>query len=590
VTQHPVPAIAIGVVQHVIVEPVSQGRLRRRGWPDGLSPVVVLGLVIYLLAAVATVANGPIRRALPSGDSAIGVSPVLYPIALVVAVVLTTLLTTAALRAPLLLRVAGLVAPTTLWFSIANYANAPVNPLVPVIALLVLVALVVWRARTPFAWWEFTVVLAVIGATTLWLTWEITIPAVRGGYLDSGLAALVVLFAVGVFAVPVTVSAGAAVSEVAFTTALWLPELLSRHLRPQTVRWCVAALAVVALVVVGWRWAGGVLPLRARTVSLLVALVVLLVSWAVWRALDAWFDRSPAGSPEWGPFVPDTWPEHLLPGFRGTTLAVAVVMSAPFMINIIWSRAEYGLQSSLAVLDIHYVPLSLQDRLGLGWLGTSFTDGLWPALLLCVVLTVINVRQRRRGAAELVAIMGLLALLKALAAAGVWFTAIGMDDFALAGLLVVLAVLLVRVVRSAHGSRSLGAQQWEDLAAALLLAVAVGARDVLADPLSLVFGTIGGGLVFLGLAWTLLTGAEDANGHSRRFPQPARVLAVVAYLSTAAALTAFDSLAVDFQVDLERFALNGAEICGTALVVAGLWSVLLSRRPDAPPLLPVAGR
>lgn len=571
-----VVAVVAELVRHVVIDPVTGGRIRRRGWPSGLAVPVVIGLAIYLASAVVAVFGASLRAGLTPGTSALGVSPVVLPVAAFVVTLVVALLTTAGIHAPWPLRIAGLAAPAVLWLSIANYANRPVWLVVPLLAWLSLVGLTAARARRPYVWWEFPAVVAVVGAVTVWLSRVVTAESLRIGAVDAGLQVVLLVMSVGIFAIAFTITAGAALTEVALITALWTVELVGREVGDARLRVTVLVGLGLALGLTAMVWSWSVVPPIPHLTSLLAALVVLGVTYGCWVLADRSFDAA-AASPRWGPFVTDTGPEHLLPTFRAVGVWIAIAASAPYLVNWIWVRTEFGLQATLQSVGVDYAPQSLGQRLGLqAWFASPVSGGLWPAVAVCVVLAIGFWRRRHRGAAELVVLILVLTLVRALAGSGVWFAAVSLLDLSLAVLLVVAVVAL----RWWATGRLVGSRI-EAVGIAVMLAVAIATRELLADPVGWVFSTVGGGLVILGLAWTLLTDADLANGDSRRFPRPARVLAMISYLATAALIAAFDALAADFQIDLEQYVRFGGDVFGSALLIAGIWSVLTADRRRA---------
>lgn len=566
-------AVIRGLVVQVIVEPVRTGRLRSDGWPPGLRPVIAVGIGIYALGGVVSLGGRWLRQWLPPGDSAFGISPSLFEVTLLLAVVLASLVITASLHGPWALRVVGLLVPTVLWLTLASMADQVTDLLWPAGSLAVLIIFAGWRWRRDVAWWEFAVVLGIVGLGTLCTRWMIISPAIERGYFDYGIQVVLVIMSVAVFAIPFTITAGAAVSEVALGTATWLVELVSRQISVRALHTLVIIGVVVAWLVLAWRWSTSILPGLAHAMMVVISAVAVLFSLAGWLAVDSLIDRRDRLRGQ----APGETRVHQLPEqFRPLGFWLAIVLAGPFMLNWIWSRGESGLRPILTALGLSYRPGNLQTRLGLDdVLGDVFGSGFVVATVLSGVIAAVAIRRRTRGTAELAVVITVLCAVRAAGELGLPYTEITLDDLALVAVAVTTIVYL-------HGllSRRLTPTRIEAIAGSLLLSIAVTGRDVFADPLAWILGSSGGALVVIGLVWSFLTGAEDANGDSPRFPRPSRALAIVAYLALAMLIAAFDGVAVTFAIDLERFVLIGADVFGTALIITGLWALLSVGRSE----------
>jgi hypothetical protein len=114
------------------------------------------------------------------------------------------------------------------------------------------------------------------------------------------------------------------------------------------------------------------------------------------------------------------------------------------------------------------------------------------------------------------------------------------------------------------------------LAGALTLCALFSGRDFISDPVGAVLGFSGAALVLFGLVWDLLTGSAWANGESRRFARPTRVLLVLANSVTTMSVLAFAALVRDGSttIYLDPYAELGDLVFGTALLAAGVVAVL----------------
>lgn len=566
----------------VLVDPVRSGRLRGDGWPRGVRPLVGIGLAVYLVTVGLALVAGPLRRALPPGDAAFGIPPGLFGIMIMITLALLPLLCAASLHAPWYLRLVGLLAPIVLALGFARMADRPDQLLWPGLALAALIVFSCWRWFGRWAWWEYVVLLALVGAGTIASLWLLVRPALARGTVDVGFESVMVLMAVGVFALPFTVVSGAALAEVALSSASWLVELVSRRISPRALTVLVALLVPAALIMVAVRWSTSIVPPLPKLIGLSFGGAVVGLTWFGWLLVDLLIDRRElaAGRAAAG----DTRLAQLPAPFRTLTLVLGSAVVAPFMINWVWARAEYGLAPLLREAGIAYLPGNLTDRLGLPNL--ALPAGFALATTAGLVLAGVAVHRRQRGLAELAAVGALLCLVRLLITVEVPFLTVTLDDLAAVVIMVTVIIAAGWVVR-----RRLSPVRAEAVALALVLGLAITVRELIADPLGWLLGGTGGALMIIGLVWGLLTGAAEANEDSPRFPRPARALALIGYFATAMAITAFDQLAVTFAVDLDRFALVGSDLLGTALLLTGLWAVIAAARrreeilePTPPPV------
>ncbi len=554
--------------RRVLVDPVRSGRLRGRGWPNGLRPAIGIGLGLYVLAVVLALVAVPVRRALPPGDSAFGISPQLFPIMIMLTLVLLSLICAASLHAPWYLRLVGLLAPTVFTLGFARFADRPDQLLWPAVALLALIGFSGWRWTRRYAWWEFPALLLLTGAGTLGLLWAVIRPALNRGSLDVSFETVVALMAVGVFALPFTVVSGAALAEVALSSASWLVELISRRISLRALGVLVGLLVPVSVLIIAVRWWTTIVPPLPKLIGLSLGGAVVGLTWFGWLVVDSLMDRRERSA---GLLAGDTRLAQLPAPFRTLSLGLGVALVAPFMINWCWSRAEWGLWPVLHAAGLDYRPGALTERLG--WSGDPLTAGFALTLVVGLVITAVAVRRRRRGLAELAIVASVLCLIRLLTMLEVPFVAVSLDDLATVVIMVTVVATLGWAVR-----RRLTPVRLEAVALALVLGLAVALRELVADPLGWLLGSTGGALMIIGLVWGLLTGGAEANRDSPRFPRPARALALIGYFAIAMVITAFDQLAVTFAVDLDRFTLVGSDLLGTGLLLTGLWAVIGAAR------------
>ncbi|WP_420110605.1 hypothetical protein, partial [Pseudactinotalea sp.] len=269
--------------------------------------------------------------------------------------------------------------------------------------------------------------------------------------------------------------------------------------------------------------------------------------------------------------------------FQPLAVAVGIALALPHAANTIWANLERGLRLPLGALGIDYVPTDLAVRLAPSAVGITglLAAGTAAAITMCTVVTVRAVRAGRRGQAELALLVGLFCTISGLEVVGVPFLAADLDTLATGTLIIVTIVAGTWTIR-----RQVTIARLHAIGVALLLAGAISARDLLADPLGWLLGSAGGALLVIGLVWNLLTNADPANGDSPRFPRASRTLVVVGYLTAAMLVAASDALAVSFAVDLDRFVQLGADVIGTALLATATWAVLATGQRDAPTVEP----
>lgn len=166
--------------QGLITAPVRNGRLRDTGWPVGLRPVVVVGIIAFCLAVALILMAPAIRAASPLsvtvGSTVLALPRLVLPtifwlVILSIALVQTAALHVRARTAFVLTLMSALVLLFlgALDLGADGEGGVAVTPgkIVSVLAVAALVALLLARRRRGFAWWEFPVVLTIIAATAV---------------------------------------------------------------------------------------------------------------------------------------------------------------------------------------------------------------------------------------------------------------------------------------------------------------------------------------------------------------------------------------------------------------------------------------
>ncbi len=565
--------ILVEVLRRVLVDPVRTGRLRRTDWPSGLTTIVLIGLTAYVLALAAAVLAGPLRDRLPH-DSTDGFPPALLPAMIMLVAVVVALGVTGCLHAPWSLRLVGLLLPLVLGIGISSWSLRWWSVLVQLGCWLVLVAFAVWRWRRSFAWWEFVVVQALIGTAVIIASWLGVRRALDGQYLDVTAVTLVLLASVAVFALPTTLAAGMALSELAFTTSLWVVETVSVRVPGGVTRLLTALLALITLLSTGWVWWRAALPIRPHLLTAAFTAAVLAATGLAWIVADRLADRRGSGS---------TRLHQLVPEARTVSIGISVLIALPVMVSAMVLVGQLGLRVPAEALGWSTL---VNGVIGFPEVSNGVLRGSGSILAgaVAVPLGLLAAARDRRGIAELTMVIAVLSVVRGLGQLGLLPVTLSLDDLSAVAVLLTLALVGVWAVRGRLTDRRV-----EAVAVGLAISLAVSHRELLADPLSLVLGGTGGVLLAFGLVWALLTGAADANDDSDRFPRPARALLVVAGLALTMTVYAFNQLVVTGPIDLDGFVREGADVLGTGLLLAGLWAVLGAAARDEEVKEPVTG-
>lgn len=558
-----VRAFVRGVAVQTVVTSVREGRIRDTGWPYGLRAVVLLGYVAFGLAAVLVVASTAIRRhavlaptaTLPSGlpEPAVWMLATLFSFGL-------SLLLVAGLRSPWWLRLLALLvvlAALAGWaLRTPGTAGSVVWPLLVLALLAGLVVLVVLRARRPFSWWELGVAWALVGT-------GLVVGLVENRY-SVGLGADQVPItlqylaqSLGFVVIPTAMLAGAAAAEV----CVRLTVAATRQAQRLARRWVPFAVLGVVVAVrgvqVGLQLAG-LDPVTQGGDVLVASLVLVGLLAGVGVALLAVARRRGAR--------PD------VEGLGDELTGVALPVGAALVLVILPVQLLAGVIPVLGLLAS-----------GDGFLG----GGVDPAALVArlvdpvralvgLVVIALGFRAARQGRATRALLLGtvgvlLLMLARTLVQGPEARAGVDPDVLNLVATAVVVVGGLVSLVR-----RRLDRARALALAGALTLCALFSSRDFVSDPVGAVLGFSGAALVLFGLTWDLLTGSSWANGESRRFARPTRVLLVLANSVVTMSVLAFAALVRDGSttIYLDPYAALGDLIFGTALLAAAVVGVL----------------
>lgn len=580
------------VLQQVLVEPVREGRLRDTGWAPGLKVIVVAGLALYAVVMGLAVFGGPLRSVTELiYRSPSDTFPAIALPGIVVAVVFAcSCLFTAALHAvwwvrPLALLVVLAVVLKPLELSESHWTN-----FVFLAAAAALVLVMALRWSKPFVWWEFILVLAIIGhAVVANVVFRNQLYAGYATDLQLNSLSLIMLV-LWSLALPAALVAGSAMAELTISTVAWTVTGVARAVSGRR-----AALVCLVLVLLGslGRFARSVWELAtdeshhpssfligAAMTVVLAGLCLLVVRIGPSGSVRP---ESPDGTGQEG-----TGQECTGPGGEPPTTDSALGN---------WSRATLPLALLLAA---GMVGTTLANQvlqvMGLGGLGRWVQDvgGADQVRFLGGVTGLVGIARgvwlARRGRHEPALVWsvfgGLMALMTLNSVVGVEASVPGILSAAAAIVLAVTGVLLVR-----------GRWRLETalpLALVAVLGVVYEFREYIFEPVTAVFALTGVGAgLLVGLLWRLLTDNGYSRGDSVRFPRTSRVLLAIANATFGVTAVAMVSLSGGFwELDLERAEGTGDTILGGTLLIVTLFVALRSsltqgaratRREQVPP-------
>ncbi|GAA3556476.1 hypothetical protein GCM10022197_09560 [Microlunatus spumicola] len=566
----PRPGVAARVVPYVravarqtVVAPVREGRIREDAWPYGLRAVVLLAYLTFLLAGVLVVASGPIRRAsvLDAGASGgVGLpEPAVWMLATLFSFGLSLLLT-AGLRAPWWLRLLALLvvlAALAAWSLRTPGTSGSVWwPLVVLALLAGLVVLVVVRSRRPFAWWELGAVWAISGACLVVGLVENRY-AVEFGSDQVPLLLQYLAAILGYLVLPTAMVAGAAVAEVCLrltVSATEQAQRVARHWVPYAVLGVVVLVRAVQVV----RQVLTLDPVRQGWDVVVPSLLLVGLLAVVGVGLLAVARRRSAR--------PD------VDGLGDELTVIALPVGAALIVVNLPLQLAVGVLPLVAALDTTGA-VTGSDVDAAALVG-RLVDPIRAVVGLAVL--VLALRAARRGRATRALVLGMVGVMLVSLARGLVQgpearAGVDPDVLNLVATAVVLVGGVVQLVR-----RRLTRPRALALAGALTLCALFSGRDFISDPVGALLGFSGAALVLFGLVWDLFTGSGWANGASRRFARPTRVLLVLANSVTTMSVLAFAALVRDGSttIYLDPYAELGDLVFGTALLAAGLVAVL----------------
>jgi hypothetical protein len=558
--------------RQTLVDPIEHGRLRDVVWPYGLRAIVLVGYLVFTIAGLTVILSGVIREhstlIVFGFGSGLGLPErAVWPLVLFLSFGVAALLA-AAQHGPWWLRLLSLLFTLMVmgtWSlrspSLAGWAGWPI---IAAGLMLAIVVFVIIRWRRDFAWWEFAVMWSLIGlAMTVGVaeTREAKIFGADFNPLNLQQSASLL----GYLALPAATLAGASVAEVtvrATVSATQNSQRLARQAWPYLI---LAVVAAIRLAQSAWQiaqrdpvvegvtallWAGALV-----AAFCVVGLVILRI--AMRRGSH--------------PIVSELGDELGRVGFPVAATLIAVFIPAQIFLAVVQVLASREPGGAAARLSYDITPLV-----------TRVVDP--SRVLIGVVLLVFAVRAARRGHAGRALVMGCIGVMLMALARQLLFgdrtpAPINPDALNLVASAVVIVAIMILLVR-----RGLTPQRALAFTGLLILSALFSYRDFISDPIGALLGFSGVALVLFGLTWDLFTGSSWANGDSRRFPRPTRVLLVLTNYVLSMTVLAYATLIRDGSTTIyfDQVAQLGNLILGTGLVAAAAVAIFDSAWRDRP--------
>jgi hypothetical protein len=562
----------------LISEPIERGRLRDTGWPRGLAPVVVIGVFAFCLAVLLILA-APLVRDLAPLSVSVGATVLSLPRAVLSTIVWLVILSlalmqTAALhtrrRTTIVLTTVGSLALLfigSLDVGVDGEGGFEVTAgkIASVLAVLGIIVLIVVRRRGQFAWWEFPLVLGIVGLASVIALGRSAAESAPFGIDFAPNALALVMVSIGLLAVPAALAAGVAVAEFAVNAAtssvaaLERPRARDREGAP--LRSVPIVLVVAFTVVVLWRiteavigatiGVGSVVDPADLPLSIAIVAVIAGLWWVIARVRragvttidDVMLRLDDVGLP--------------VAAALTATLAPVVVLLLSAQVLLAWGVGDAVIGGLFAVAE------SLRSSDTQSAVRFLVSIGL-------LIVAVITARRGGRGVPELLAAIAVITLASLLPTVAAQPPRWSYEAIAVT---IAVGTLVLTIVLA--GRQRLDARRLALLTIALLLSAAAAWRDLLADPLSALIGASGIALVLFGFVWGFVTDADVTHRGSEAYPVPARVMLFLANAVFGVTVLAFGTLARDLAaaIDLDAFAQFGDELLGTALILVAVMAV-----------------
>lgn len=550
------------VLKITFVQPVREGRPRPDGWPPGLRQIAASAIAVLAMLTLGTLGSGLLRGqdtlSLSPTDLNVTLPSLSLPVLLLGVVVALALAATAALHAAWWLRL-GVLILTAVAIVTANpmALTTPTGMLLVGGSFLILVGFTIARSFRTYAWWEYVVVLCLVGAA---LILPLGVPSALSIGWDSRPATVsVALSMLGILVVPAVMVAGFAPAQIVVTAA----DAVANRPVSRGLFWSVFAIALCAFAATSWQhltadprpsW-----PAVVASSCLLAA--VALVAGVLLRRARASRPPDPHQYPEaWG-----NWIYPLAAAMAGIIVVSWVAVAITVLLTL--SGAN---QAAAAVLAANQAVFT-------GGSGT-----IWRAVVGAGALVASWRLSRRDRLVE--------AIMLATFGTFMGFDALGLApglsllhqrSAAMIGLVCVtiaLASMLVHILR-----RRFDRDRAAGVLTVLMLALLYPHRDALSDPISALLWVAPTAMLLFGLGWRMFTEATITYSSSVRYPQSSRVLLFLANSVLAATGIAFVSLSrgMGTDSDLSDWGQLGDLALGEPLylagLVTGLWLMLRPR-------------
>ncbi|HEY6812703.1 MAG TPA: hypothetical protein VI074_08430, partial [Propionibacteriaceae bacterium] len=496
--------------RQTLVDPIEQGRLHDVMWPYGLRAIVLVGYIVFTIAALTVIFSGLIRQhstlIVFGFGSGLGLpAQVVWPLVLFLSFGVASLMA-AAQHGPLWLKLLGLLFTLIVmgtWSlrspSLVGWAGWPILAGGLMLAILVLVII---RWRRNFAWWEFAVIWALIGvAMTIGVAETREAKIFGQDFNPPNLQQTAALL--GYLALPAATLAGASVAEVSVRATISATQNAQRLASRSWPYVILAAVVGIRLAQAGWQIAQ-----RDPVVEGLTALLWASALVAAFAVVGLVLLRL-SGRRESAPVVSELGDELGRLGFAVAASLIAITIPVQVFLAVIQVVGALQPGGALARLSYDITPLV-----------TRLVDP--SRVLIGVALVILAMRAARRGQAGRALVMGCIGVMLVALARQLLFgnrvaAPINPDALNLVASGVVIVAIAILLIR-----RKLTRQRALAFAGLLILSALFSYRDFISDPLGAVLGFSGAALVLFGLTWDLLTGSGWANGESRRFPRPTR--------------------------------------------------------------------
>lgn len=569
--------------RRVLVEPVQEGRLRDRGWPDGLRAIVWCAVSVYVLGSVLIIFSGPLRTHLElavSPDQGGAVPRAAVSLLIFMIIFALALFQTASIRGPWWFRGLGLAVSIGLlgvWGVLGSQSGgSALSLIVTALVLMTLVVLAIVRRRRSFVWWEFPAMVTLDAVVVCSALIAFGLNSRPMGFDFAPLMLQQTLSVLAVLTLPISLVAGTALAEITVNATTWAVRLTTRRARPASSRVIyvfLVAVLVFRLAQCSWEIShldritqGWPSMIMTSGYVIIMALLSLLL---LWIAADA------------GSAVDDGGPERIQAGdlpdhLSRYSFGIAVAMTSiqlPLVLLLLLLQAVVGLAPGSALAALPFDSVDVFSSTGL----VSVIR-----LLLAAVLVFVAVRQARRAHGTVAVLLGMIAIML-LPVPLTWLAGGAVPVTPDSDLLNLTATGLSVVLLGWFAlRRRLSPFRAAGIGGLLVLSGLFSYRDVISDPLGVLLGFSGAALVLFGLTWGLLTDCDFANRSSARFGAPTRVLLVLANFVLAISILAYISLAREAgsALDLDRIADLGDFVLGTALLAAAFVAVWSSVRGD----------